>query len=481
MTRRSVKESGFDRAVRCIEHWPKARQGIAALRRKGIRSLPDLRRKLPTLPVSLRKIAVWLLVHAPERSALPILIDLLWDPGREVSLGAANGLRHCRHERAAQAAARALRHGSPVHVREMGAYALGGLTNEDVLDVLLGTARNVHEDLKVRIQAVRGVEYQIEYHYDCPAILRHITIALKELARDSSREVRDAVESTILSACLQGTAAKAIQMVYSSAEDAGIPHEGVDPAFDKAVALLCSRGTTPKSRAAARRDVAVLHDHGIVSFDTLVERFDLLRDAPYYTAFGLLEHAPKPIAGPRLLELMTGNNESLAHQAAFTLAHVGGKRVRRAVTQLLVESKRVQRRWLAAFCLRHMADPETLGALMAAATRAGEAVRVRAEAIEAIGVIGDSMDRRSNDFKKASGLLLGLLRDRSPQIRFWTCYSLASMNVTEAIPALRRLAKRDKGVCPGWRPVRQEAAMAAIAIEFGGWPQDEREVFYEYH
>ena len=83
---------------------------------------------------------------------------------------------------------------------------------------------------------------------------------------------------------------------------------------------------------------------------------------------------------------------------------------------------------------------------------------VRGQAAEGIGLVGLTRSLKRNKFKKdMEAVLLKCLKDPSPEVRFWSCYAVGTMQLKKALPILQDLKENDKAVCPGWWYVSEEA------------------------
>jgi HEAT repeat protein len=100
---------------------------------------------------------------------------------------------------------------------------------------------------------------------------------------------------------------------------------------------------------------------------------------------------------------------------------------------------------------------------------------VRGTATESIGTVLRFPDRRRKAYRQAVSTLVEALRDESPEVRFWACYSLGEMRVSAAIDELRHVAATDTAMYPGWWLVRDEAADAIAHILGEPAPERERE------
>jgi len=130
-------------------------------------------------------------------------------------------------------------------------------------------------------------------------------------------------------------------------------------------------------------------------------------------------------------------------------------------------------RYDAAHALSWTFDRRAVAPLLHALERQAEAPLVRGQAAEGVGILLTYGDRRRKEFKRATSVLLGALRDEAPEVRFWAAYALGAMRATAALDELRRVAESDGAMCPGWWLVKDEAADAA-AIILGGNPPHRR-------
>jgi HEAT repeat protein len=110
--------------------------------------------------------------------------------------------------------------------------------------------------------------------------------------------------------------------------------------------------------------------------------------------------------------------------------------------------------------------------LLAVLGNDAEQVRIREAAAESVGFILMFADRRCKIFRKATRVLVDVLRDPAPEVRFWAAYALGAMRARLALDDLRRVATTDEATCPDWWLVRDEPADAIASIL--GQPTPER-------
>jgi HEAT repeat protein len=106
--------------------------------------------------------------------------------------------------------------------------------------------------------------------------------------------------------------------------------------------------------------------------------------------------------------------------------------------------------------LRIIADDRAVPVLLRTLANTHAPASVRAEAAEALGAF-----RRPDVLRH----LLKGARDRSPQVRFFSVFSLGRLGAVEALPILRKLAKHDSGRVRTFGSVRREAREAIARIQ----------------
>lgn len=67
---------------------------------------------------------------------------------------------------------------------------------------------------------------------------------------------------------------------------------------------------------------------------------------------------------------------------------------------------------------------------------------------------------RTRQYRRAGELLIAMLSDPSPEVRFWSCFALGKMRYRLALCALNQLADKDPAVHDQWWSVGEEAADA---------------------
>lgn len=230
-------------------------------------------------------------------------------------------------------------------------------------------------------------------------------------------------------------------------------------AFGECVAARLASIASPQMRRQYRRGLRILQNQGVHSFAALTRALPGLRGVAAWTGICILEQQGRR-AAPSLVSLLA--IEALAAEAAKALANLGGARARRGCTRLLDGKAPKPVRYAATYALAYMRDDEAASTLMALVRDRHEAEEVRGQAAEGLDYLG----REGGPHRRAAArTALHGLDDPSPVVRFWCAFALGAMRFEPAVPALERLARQDKAMCPGWWQVCDEAADAVAMIE----------------
>lgn len=114
--------------------------------------------------------------------------------------------------------------------------------------------------------------------------------------------------------------------------------------------------------------------------------------------------------------------------------------------------------------LKTVRIPEAVPVLLEVLGNVAEEIRIRVEAAESVGEILAYQDRRRKTFRQAVRVLINVLSDPAPEVRFWSAFALGQMDAGAALNELRRVATTDEAMCPRWWLVRDEAADAIAHI-----------------
>ena len=214
-----------------------------------------------------------------------------------------------------------------------------------------------------------------------------------------------------------------------------------------------------------RRDYAgglrLLRKEGIHSFAALVRALPRLSGTAAWTAIRLLEQRGRRSASA-LVPILALADQTIAVEAAKALANLGGARARSGCVRLLESDAPRAARYAAAYALAMMRDDEAARTVVGLVVDQREDPAIRGQAAEGLDYFG----REGGPHRRlAIRTAFRGLADPSPTVRFWCAFALGAMRHTPAVPALARLARRDKVVCPGWWRVCDEAADAVAVIE----------------
>jgi len=238
--------------------------------------------------------------------------------------------------------------------------------------------------------------------------------------------------------------------------------------FDHGVAAVIASARSSEELRDLRRGLRGLSRVGIHSFEALTRALPDLRGLAGWTAVLLLEARGRR-ASRALLSLLTGGDNVLAVEASKALANLGGVQVLRGCTRVLESEVPTPAKRAAVYALASMRDDKAAGTIVARVLDRDEDPDLRGQAAEGLDFFG----REGGPHRQlAVRTALRGLEDHSPVVRFWCAFALGAMPHPPAIPALRRLARRDKAVCPGWWRVCDEAADAVAQME--GRPVPER-------
>lgn len=238
--------------------------------------------------------------------------------------------------------------------------------------------------------------------------------------------------------------------------------------FDRVFTDIIASANSSEMRRDLRRGLRLLRNEGIRSFDTLTRALLRLRGLAGWTAIRLLEGRGRRSAGA-LVRLLTVADELLVGEASKALANLGGAQARRGCARIVESDAPTPARYAATYALAFMRDDNVGKVLAALVLDQDEDPGIRGQAAEGLDYIG----REGGPHRRlAVRMALRGLDDPSPVVRFWCASALGAMPYPPAIPTLRKLARRDQAVCPGWWRVSDEAADAVAHME--GRPPPER-------
>lgn len=177
-----------------------------------------------------------------------------------------------------------------------------------------------------------------------------------------------------------------------------------------------------------------------------------------------------------LLQVLKDDNKSMWMEAGSALAVLVNRKTLKPLLQILLNGKHTQQRTAAAYALstfpwHHQLHTGFLEVLK----NIEDSPTVRAQVAENLGSLYQFTDRQSRFYKEAVNALIESLADKSPEVRFWSVFALGSMRERKALRALRKLAKSDKAVCPGWWAIKVEAKDAIQVIRGSEWPDRKKQ------
>jgi HEAT repeat protein len=217
-------------------------------------------------------------------------------------------------------------------------------------------------------------------------------------------------------------------------------------------------GLDPNVRALAKQTIETLLAAKVDSFEDLLalaqDRAASSKDR--VSACWLLGQLRDKRASSALFKAFEDPNTDLNWEAAKSLGILQGKRAVRPLIDFLLEAEAPEKRAAAAYALGLIGDKKALDALLQALLNQNEAATVRGYAAEALAFLGDT---------RAVIPLIDSLRDRLPEVRFWSAYALGEIGDERASADLKRLIATDEGILPGWGKISEEAANAVESIQ----------------
>lgn len=238
--------------------------------------------------------------------------------------------------------------------------------------------------------------------------------------------------------------------------------------LEKLNALLES--SSAKNAEAIKRLLA----QGVESFEDLEGLVSHDDEDLAVIAIWALGHVGGKRHAPGLLKVLESERSGAWMQTAVSLSQLSSKRTLRPLIDML-EDASPERRTAAVYALgftdfieKEVRDEVSakLGDLLAD-TQQPESLR--ALAAEGLGNLHEQGDKRTRVFKTAASVLLHALHGKSAEVRFWAAFALGKMRVKSSLDGLKKLARNDDTVIPGWWSIAEEARDAITLIE-GGQP-----------
>lgn len=160
----------------------------------------------------------------------------------------------------------------------------------------------------------------------------------------------------------------------------------------------------------------------------------------------------------KLLSDLQGGDFNKSHDAVHKLVRMPSIPTKKVVA-ILREAEDAFSREQAAYVLSWTfgtrACHQRLQALLEAFNRAGESVKVRAQALE--GFANQHPGKRHKLRSEVEAAILAGLSDEAPEVRFWACFAAGSLEMKAALPKLQELVEQDTQDWGDWWTVSEEA------------------------
>jgi HEAT repeat protein len=211
---------------------------------------------------------------------------------------------------------------------------------------------------------------------------------------------------------------------------------------------------------------------GAADADALVALVDADDDTALAAISLLGRVGRKPHSAP-LLRVLAGPRAELWMASAVALTLLESRRPTGRLLALLDEVSAEEQRFAVAYALAFtrcaLADPRVRPALMRVLGDGAAPARVRGIAAEGLGnMLGSCFGvgaARDAAFAATGDLLIAMLDDPAPEVRFWATFALGSLRYRAALPRLREVAATDAASFGGWWTVGAEASDAIDNIE----------------
>lgn len=220
--------------------------------------------------------------------------------------------------------------------------------------------------------------------------------------------------------------------------------------------------------------VAVLEQLGTIQPKEVVELVQAPDDAVAQNACWLLGQFRNKRYSQALLRALYSNRSTLWMPSAGALSLLDSKRPTRHLIALLLDSQRAsEQRYAAGYALAFtncaLRDPRVIDAFVTVVQDQQVASNVRGVVAEGLGnmfggCFGGPGDQESR-YDETGEVLMGLLHDPAPEVRFWAAFAVGGLRYRPALPALKQLARTDTAWFGGWWTVGEEASDAIDRIE----------------
>jgi HEAT repeat protein len=220
--------------------------------------------------------------------------------------------------------------------------------------------------------------------------------------------------------------------------------------------------------------VAALEQLGTTQPKDVVELVQTPDDAIAQKACWLLGQFSDKRYSQALLRVLSGDRSALWMPSAVALSLLESKRPTRHLIALLLDPQRAgEQRYAAGYALAFtscaLRDPRVTDAFVTVVQNQRVPSNVRGVVAEGLGNMfggcfngpGDQESR----YDETGQVLIGLLHDPAPEVRFWAAFAVGSLRYRPALPALKQLASTDTAWFGGWWTVGEEASDAIDRIE----------------
>jgi HEAT repeat protein len=175
-----------------------------------------------------------------------------------------------------------------------------------------------------------------------------------------------------------------------------------------------------------------------------------------------------------LLQALYSDRPSLWMPSAVSLTLLDSKRPTQHLIALLLDPQRAsEQRFAAGYALAFtscaLRDPCVVDVFVAVVRDQQAPPNVRGVVSEGLGNLFSQcfggQEHQGSTYEETGQLLINLLHDLAPEVRFWAAFALGSLRYRPALSKLERLASSDTAWFGGWWSVGEEASDAIDRIE----------------
>ncbi len=228
--------------------------------------------------------------------------------------------------------------------------------------------------------------------------------------------------------------------------------------------------TKPQQWKSNPEVIAVLEQLGTTEPEDVVGLVQAPDDTVAQQACWLLGQFGNKRYSQVLLQALYSNRSILWMPSAVSLTLLDSKRPTRQLIALLLDPQRASdQRYAAGYALAFtncaLRDPRVAGVFMTVAGDQHAPPNVRGVMAEGLGILFSGQGYQNPKYDETGQLLISLLHDLAPEVRFWAAFALGSLRYRPALPELQQLASSDTAWLDGWWTVGEEAADAIDDIE----------------